>query len=68
MELTPLQRATRTLGQGVIALVIHLPFLVLLPEVRSLIDEFPTILVTTVIALSAIVAYFQNKRDVGKEF
>ena len=55
-------RAFRTLYQGLGSVLIHLPFILLIPEVREFISQFPPIFGITIAAVAAIIAYIQNKK------
>lgn len=54
-------RALRTAYQGIMALVINLPALLLIPEVRALLDTLPVAVLAYLLAFSGVVSYFQNK-------
>lgn len=59
---TALGRAFRTLYQGLGSVLLHLPFLILIPEVRQFIEQFPPVFGITIAAVAAIIAYIQNKK------
>lgn len=59
---TPLQKGYRTAYQGVASLLIHLPFILLIPEVRDLVDIFPPIIGLSIAAIAGVISYYQNKQ------
>lgn len=61
---SPLGKAFRTAYQGLVSFLVHLPFILLIPEVRELLDTTPQWFILTVSAVAGVIAYFQNKRGV----
>lgn len=59
---TPKGKAWRTFYQGLGAALVHLPFIILIPEVRDWLQVFPPVVMLTVAAASGVIAYFQNKK------
>lgn len=55
-------RALRTLVQGLGSVLVHLPFILLIPEVREFVGQFPPVFGITLAAVAAIIAYIQNKK------
>lgn len=59
---TPVAKGWRTFIQGALSILVHLPFIILIPDVRALLDRAPAIVGLTVVALAGVIAYFQNKK------
>lgn len=59
---TPIGKGLRTAYQGLVSFLVHLPFILVLPEVQELVKTYPAWFVIYLNAFAGIVAYFQNSK------
>lgn len=58
---TPLEKGVRTAYQAIGALLVQLPIILLIPEVRDFVSAFPVTIGLSIAAIAGIVSYYQNK-------